>query len=146
MGKLYMGLFAFRNARLNMFLALIAVSVLTSCSHGTPSDLEKLRSLPPADLSHPDLWDKIPYIVLTEKGACINHSKVPVPFDRLLNALANLPKSAWPCGRLIEFHDSPNMGLQSIKDEQKGPPASKAYEIETDLRAAGIEQIPLLST
>jgi hypothetical protein len=135
-----------RNARLAVLcLALLGVYALTTFSRADPSDLEKLRRIPPADLHHSGS-DNIPYVVLTDKGAFINHSKDPVAFNQVLKALANLPKSAWPCGRLIEFHPSPSFGLQSILNAPKGPPESKVNEVEADLKAAGIKQITIIST
>ncbi len=134
-----------RNARLAVLcLALLSVCALTTFSRTDPSHLEKLRRIPPADFHHSGS-DKIPHVVLTDKGALINDSKIPVPFDGVLKALANLPKSAWPCGRLILFQPSPSGGLQSIINAPKGPPQSKVNEVEADLKAAGIEQVTTIS-
>jgi len=97
--------------------------------------LEKLRMIPSAQ-GNVVTWDqsKIPLLILTARGAFINHSKVPVPFDQVLKALADLPKEAWPCGRVILDYPFPP-GLST----DHPPLPSDVKKVEDDLKAAGIQ-------
>jgi len=97
--------------------------------------LEKLRKIPAAQGTVIN-WDqsKVPSLILTARGAFINNSKIPVPFDQVLKALADLPKEAWPCGRVIMYSPFPP-GLTT--DHQPLP--SDVKKVEADLKAAGIQ-------
>lgn len=76
-----------------------------------------------------------PQLVVTSRGVLINDAKTPVPFDRVLEALANLPKEAWPNGRTIIYYPSPP-GVHYREDE---PKASDVKRVEADLKLAGIK-------
>ena len=102
--------------------------------------VEQLRALPPGDAHHPELWKQIPSVILTDDGAYINHAKTPIPFDRVVIELAALPKTAWPCGRLIVFVPFP-----PGESDQKPPPQEAADKIEAQLKEAGMEPFPVMS-
>lgn len=77
-------------------------------------------------------------LVLTARGAFINNSKMPVPFDQVLKALADLLQKAWPNGRVIIFYPFPP-GPSNPGDE---PLPSEVKKVEADLKAAGIQVEP----
>jgi hypothetical protein len=125
---------------LAVLLNLICLGAILGQTNSDSTFLEKLRSLPPADSSRTELLNKVPSVILTDKGAFINHAKDPIPYDQVLKALADLPKSAWPCGRLIIFFPFPP-GTTT----QRPPPAPKAKEVEDKLKAADLQMEPAMS-
>ena len=103
--------------------------------------LEKLRKIPPAPARMNEEPDRNPLIFLTARGAFINHSKTPVPFNQLLKVLADLPKEAWPYGRAITFFPFPP-GINQPGDE---PSPADVKKVEADLKAAEISFLPAIS-
>ena len=88
--------------------ATIVALFLSTLGSGTlwadpDSDVQqKLAALPSAPLVVTmDQAAGSPSVILTDKGAFINHAKEPVAFDKVLAALADLPKTAWHFGRIV---------------------------------------------
>jgi hypothetical protein len=75
-----------------------------------------------------------PAVILTARGALITGSKDPVPFDHVLVALAKLPLTAWPYGRIIIYSPSP-VGLST----DRAPSPADVKKVEDAFKAAGIK-------
>jgi hypothetical protein len=116
-------------------ILLFFVSAALQVQADANSDaLQKLGSLPSAPLVITmDQASGSPSVILTDKGAFINKSKTPVPFDHVLSTLAALPKEAWPYGRVLFFSASP-VGLPGAS----APPKAVADKVELDLQKANI--------
>lgn len=94
--------------------------------------LQKLAQLPSAPMIITiDQAAGSPSVVLTDKGALINKSTAPVPFDQILSKLAALPASAWPYGRVLLYSSSGAAGYAA-------PPKPIADKVESDLQQANI--------
>jgi hypothetical protein len=122
--------------------------------------LAKLRALPPGQLSQlgkdanskPPKDKEITSVVLTAGGAYIHYSggpqvgdysKPPIPFDHVLAALAALPASAWPYGRLIAYYPFPP-GLHSASERE--PSDADVQKVDSELKAAGMQLVPASSS
>jgi len=123
----------------SLFLSILFFSTVRADDNSAA--LDKLRSIPAApDNVVLDQSKKAPLVFLTVRGAFINNSKTPVPFDQVLKTLADLPKSAWPYGRAIVYFPFPP-GL-SI---ERAPDPRIARKVEADLKEAGISFLPAIS-
>jgi hypothetical protein len=124
---------------LNAFL-LIGFGILTANAESNSIAIAKLRGIPPADpkwentnnLSDPS----VPLLTLSERGAFLNGSHKPIPFDQVLSALAALPVKAWGHGRFLIFFPCPP-GLHSPVDY--APPDFEVKKVLNALKAAGIK-------
>jgi hypothetical protein len=78
---------------------------------------QKLAELPNAPMIITmDQVSGSPSVILTDKGALINDSKVPVAYEKLLQALADLPKAAWHFGRIVVISPAPAGVTPAPKD------------------------------
>jgi len=119
-----------------ILILLVFILVLSGArANDNSAALEKLLQIPPAPFKVESLPPKsVPEVVVKAQGVFINNSKTPGPFDQVLEALALLPKQAWPYGRAIIFWRCPP-GL-SLSNEQPSPADSK--RVEADLKRAQI--------
>ncbi len=70
---------------------------------------------------------------MDDKGIYVNDSE-PVPIERLLNVLAELPETAWPYGRVVAL--SGFVGLRGFSGSEK-----ITKRVETLLKSANIEVV-----
>jgi hypothetical protein len=117
---------------LKLALLLLSISTFTGVRADANSDaLQKLAQVPNAPLViTQDQASGSPTVILTDKGALINKSTNPVPFDQVLIALAALPKDAWPWGRVVFYSGTPAVGSAPSKDV--------ADKVELDMEKANI--------
>jgi hypothetical protein len=104
--------------------------------------LEKLSKIPSYSKKVP--WDgsKLPTsVIVTSRGVIITNAKSLVPYNQVLEALAQLPKAAWPYGRAIAFYASPP-GKSQREDQ---PAQAEAEGVEADLKRAGFSFLPVMS-
>ena len=127
-----------KTAHLASIILPLSFSCLKASADSNSAALAKLRQIPPPVDYVPkdDNNPKIPLLVLTARGASINHGAF-IPFDQVVIALAELPPEAWTQGRLILYYDSPP-GLSSPGDQ---PPAAAVKQVEKELKAAEIKLI-----
>jgi len=123
-------------ARIFVSLVLFILGLICVRADNDSIVMEKLRQIPPATAIIDIDEDKLtPMLVLTARGALINHSKTPVPCDQVLRALANLPKKIWLYCRVILYFPSPP-GISLPGDR---PLPADVKKVEADLKAAGIQ-------
>jgi hypothetical protein len=120
-----------------ILILLVFILVLSSArADDNSAALEKLLQIPPAPANVSlSLPKKLTLLVVKAQGVFINDSNTPVPFDQVLEALAALPKEAWPYGRVILYFPSPP-GLSNPGDQ---PNPADVKRVEADLKAAGIQ-------
>ncbi len=110
---------------------LLTLGSFHLCADVDPDIQQKLAAIPNAPLVITmDQVSGSPSVVLTERGALINDSKVPVSFDKLLAALADLPKTAWHFGRIVVISPPAPGTVPAPKDV--------ADKVELDLQKANI--------
>jgi hypothetical protein len=119
------------NIALFLSFALTAVNLWADANSDA---IQKLSLLPGAPLVLTvDTSAGSPTVVLTDKGALINNSKTPVPFDQVLSTLADLPKEAWPAGRVVSVSTNP-----PADSGYGAAPKSAVDQVESDLQSANI--------
>ena len=112
------------------FLFLVCAG-LHSWADANEDAHQKLDQIPSAPLVVTmDQAIASPSVSLTDKGALIGKSTTPVPYDQVLSALAALPKSAWPYGKIVLFATS--VGGQGA------PAKADADKVQLDLQMANI--------
>ena len=113
----------------------ISLAVLTACSSTNSSSsvgskvnpLLRIEALPPADAQQVSTvrdmknW-KNPYLIVRVDGVGLldsanNEQKLLMP-DQLLAALADLPTSAWPYGRVVAVAESATTGSSEADKAQ----------------------------
>ena len=123
---------------LNLALLLLFISALVHLQADAASDTQqKLDAIsnPPMVVTN-DQAIVSPTVILTDKGAIINKSATPVPFDHVLAALAALPTGAWPYGRIVQYSPAP-IGLPGAT----APAKAVADKVEADMQNANIRVI-----
>ena len=124
-----------------ILLMLFALCLFSLRADTNSSALEKLRQIPAAPANVAEMQSlKGPSLILTARGAFLNSSKTPIPFDQILNALASLPKEAWPYGRVIYYSRTPP-GLTM----DHAPSLQIMEKVESDLKEAKIQLIDIVS-
>jgi hypothetical protein len=125
--------------RVVLVLSLLNLGCFEIWADSNSAAIDKLHGIPPAVPNYfpqDDNNPKIPLLILTADGAFVNKAKTPIPFDKVLKALSDLPKDAWPYGRVILYYNSPP-GLS----DGRLPRASDVKQVEADLKAADIKLI-----
>jgi hypothetical protein len=123
---------------LRLFL-LIGVGALAARADSNSDAIDKLSRIPPADPKWEDTMNfsdpNAPSLILNQRGAFLNGSEKPIPFDQILTALATLPREAWGHGRFLIFVPFPP-GIHSSEDV--APPDSVVKKVLAQLKTAGI--------
>ncbi len=120
---------------LRLISLVISLAVLAACSGSksssslgsTVNPLLRIEALPPADAQKVSAvrdmknW-RNPYLIVRVDGVGLldsanNEQKILTP-DQLLTALADLPSSAWPYGRIIAVAESAPPGLSETDKAQ----------------------------
>jgi hypothetical protein len=110
-----------------------ALLIVGSCIAGdTPDAIKKLSKIPLPKHSYGLRHWENPELLVTAKGVLISGTKKWISYDDVLQALAELPSTAWPYGRVIAMSAFP--GLSGIPDS---PNITK--RIEALLKSANIE-------
>jgi len=131
-------------------LAALALSILIVLSCSRPpgvtdqrasqlSPLQRIAGLPPAD---PQMFRKVrdmkewknPYLIIRVDGIALldrtdNEQKILTP-DQLVEALAGLPASAWPYGRVVAIAESAVSGSDQEKAQLRKNRALAAGTLE----------------
>lgn len=101
-------------SRARLTVALLATLTLAACSHEgaakTPGPVETLQTIPSADsakyehIKDMKTW-RNPYLIVRSDGVALldaaDSAEIILKPDELLPALANLPRSNWPYGRVV---------------------------------------------
>ncbi len=115
-------------------LFLAACSLSGVWADANSDALRKLALLPaPPMIITMDQASSSPSVVMTAKGALVNKSQTPVPFDQVLIALAALPPAAWPNGRVVLFSSQPASASGNAAAYK-----SKVEKVESALQGANI--------
>jgi hypothetical protein len=131
-----------------LMLLVISLAVLTACSSSkSPSSvgssvnpLLRIESLPPADTQQISAvrdmknW-KNPYLIVRVDGVGLldpadSEQKILTP-DQLLAALADLPSSAWPYGRVVAVAESAAAASETEKAQLRRNRALVAGTLES---------------
>jgi hypothetical protein len=131
-----------------LMLLVISLAVLAACSSSRSSSgvgssvnpLLRIEALPPADADKfgavRDMknW-KNPYLIVRVDGvglldAADNEQKILTP-DQLLAALADLPSSAWPYGRVVAVAESAAAASEAEKAQLRRNRALVAGTLES---------------
>ena len=102
-------------------LLAVGIVVLNSCAKppSAPtqaSPMVKIESLPPADPQKVSGVHKMkdwrnPYLIVRTDGVALldvsNNEQKLLTTDQLLSALGDLPRSAWPYGRVVAVAENP---------------------------------------
>jgi hypothetical protein len=131
-----------------LMLLVISLAVLTACSGcKSPSSvgssvnpLLRIESLPPADTQQISAvrdmknW-KNPYLIVRVDGVGLldpadSEQKILTP-DQLLAALADLPSSAWPYGRVVAVAESAAAASEAEKAQLRRNRALVAGTLES---------------
>ena len=129
--------------KIEILILLVFVAGLFSVrADDNSAALEKLRQIPPYSEKVPFDGSKLPTsVIVTSRGVVINNSKSLVPYNQVLEALAQLPKQAWPYGRAIAFYPYVP-GISRIGDQ---PSQADAERVEADLKRAEFSFLPAMS-
>lgn len=118
-----------------LILLAISMSVLAACSGpkssssvgSTVNPLLRIEALPPADARQVSAvrdmknW-KNPYLIVRVDGVGLldpaNNEQKILTTDQLLAALADLPTSAWPYGRVVAVAESAPVGSSEADKAQ----------------------------
>jgi hypothetical protein len=107
--------------RARFAVALLATLPLAACSHEgaakTPDPVQALQTIPSADsakyqhIKDMKTW-RNPYLIIRADGVALldvaDSAEIILKPDELLPALANLPRSNWPYGRVVAAAESGN--------------------------------------
>jgi hypothetical protein len=114
---------------LHLSLAALGLSLLASCSRppaapATPAAEVRIQQIPPADpqkysaMRDMKAW-RNPYLIVRIDGVGLldvsNNEQQIVDPDKLSEALARLPSSAWPYGRVVAIQESGAAGSDEDK-------------------------------
>ncbi len=106
-------------SRTRLTVALVATLALAACSHQeaakTPDPVSQLQSIPSADSAKYERvkdmknW-RNPYLIVRRDGVALldvaDSAEIILKMDELLPALAKLPASQWPYGRVVAAAES----------------------------------------
>jgi|SRR5579863_6078921 len=127
---------------------LVTVAVLASCAKPPQSPdamaattpEARLQEIPPADSQkYADMRDmkawRNPYLVVRVDGVALldvtNNEQQIVNPDKLLEALARLPASAWPYGRVVAIQEISTAGSEDDKARLRKNRALVAGSLES---------------